>query len=329
MFYSPEERRRRQRLRNMYSKYKDHLEGSDNVVFRNTNPGFYSIGKGGEHVPPSKNLKATSFPNRFKKFHGVRRCRNAVRDEMRKLLREESKQSPFKSAFTFMATTAVAFIALLLVFNASSYLSVATHWYNVLTSQGETYKSFALFENNTARTPLPTTHAAADTSGTTLPELTNLNFEVVPPDNRIIIPSIGKNIPIQDISSDNLIQENWQALEEDLQKGLQKGVVRYPGTAIPGQIGNVFITGHSSYYLWDPGKYKDVFALLHNVEIGDQITVFYEQKKFTYTVTEKKVVSPNDVDVLKQTDDKRLTLMTCTPIGTALNRLIIVAEQNT
>ena len=130
------------------------------------------------------------------------------------------------------------------------------------------------------------------------------------------------NIPV-----DHLVNEKWEALEQEIQKALETGVIRYPGTARPGEKGNVFITGHSSYYLWAPGAYKDVFALLPNVEVGDTVTVYYNQRQFVYEIQEKKTVKPTEVDVLRQGEDKRLTLMTCVPVGTNLNRLILVAKE--
>lgn len=155
-----------------------------------------------------------------------------------------------------------------------------------------------------------------------------LSISVSPLENRIVIPSIGKNIPIIEIDNQALLAENWKALETDIQEGLRNGVVHYPGTAVPGQYGNTFITGHSSYYPWDNGKFKDVFALLHDTEVGETFTVYWNQKKYDYKIREKKVVSPKDTSVLDQpTDGKIATLMTCTPVGTAKNRLIIVADQ--
>lgn len=102
--------------------------------------------------------------------------------------------------------------------------------------------------------------------------------------------------------------------------------MHYPGTAYPNQIGNVVITGHSSYFPWDPGRFKDVFALLHGLKLSDEITVYYEQEKFVYQVSEIKVVTPDKVDVLGPTDDSQLTLITCTPIGTNEKRLIVIGK---
>lgn len=153
-----------------------------------------------------------------------------------------------------------------------------------------------------------------------------LNLEVSPPDMRIIIPRINKNVPIVTVSSEALINRDWGKLEQQIQEALRDGIVHYPGTAFPGQPGNIVVTGHSSYFPWDPGRFKDVFALLHDVRIGDRIYMHYEQEKYEYIVYDTQVVLPTQVDVLTQTGEDRLTLITCTPVGTNLRRLIVLAE---
>ena len=150
--------------------------------------------------------------------------------------------------------------------------------------------------------------------------------EVAPPDNRLIIPSLSIQAPIQTPANVDLTAANWETIESQVQDALQNGVVSFPGTAKPGERGNAFITGHSSYYPLLPGRYKDVFALLPQIKIGDEIEVWQNERKFTYRVSDKKEVSPRDVGVLENTQDYRLTLMTCTPVGTALHRLIVTAE---
>ncbi|OGJ47872.1 hypothetical protein A2344_02720 [Candidatus Peregrinibacteria bacterium RIFOXYB12_FULL_41_12] len=159
-------------------------------------------------------------------------------------------------------------------------------------------------------------------------EFGTLALEVTAPDNRIVIPSIGKNVPIVEVPASEVIGSDWTNLNDKILEGLKDGVVRYPGTARPGEEGNVFITGHSSYYLWDEGQYKDVFALLSDVEVGDEVIIYYNQQKYVYTINEKKEVSPSEVDVLEQpVGEKRLTLMTCTPVGTNLKRLVLIGEE--
>lgn len=157
-------------------------------------------------------------------------------------------------------------------------------------------------------------------------KLPPLNKEIIPPGNRIILPRLGKNVPIVDVAEERLLKRDWTGLERDIQNALRDGVVHYPGTPDPDQSGNFVLTGHSSYFPWDPGRFKDVFAVLHNVVVGDQIIVYHEMKKFTYQVEESFVITPDQISVLGDSGDDRITLITCTPIGTNLKRLIVVAK---
>ncbi|MBI3331741.1 sortase [Candidatus Peregrinibacteria bacterium] len=152
--------------------------------------------------------------------------------------------------------------------------------------------------------------------------------EVGPPDNRIIIPKLNLNVPLVTPSYASLLKEDWTQVEQDIQAALQGGVVHYPGTARPGQAGNFFVTGHSSYYPWAPGNYKTVFARLHQLQVGDEYWVYFSGDKHRYTVIEKKEVKPSDITVLDQPTAQRIaTLMTCTPVGTTLRRLILVSQE--
>ena len=75
------------------------------------------------------------------------------------------------------------------------------------------------------------------------------------------------------------------------------------------------------------GNYNEIFALLDHLEYGDEVIIYYGQKKFTYVIREKKVVRPGDVKALEREGGKKeLSLMTCWPIGTTLKRLLVFAE---
>ncbi len=151
---------------------------------------------------------------------------------------------------------------------------------------------------------------------------------VGPPENRLVIPKLKLNVPIVIPPVDALIAEDWKTLEEDIQAGLQDGVVHYPGTARPGKPGNFFVTGHSSYYPWAPGGFKSVFARLHDLNVGDEYWVFYNGDRHRYIIQNEKEIKPSDVSVLDQPIDQRIsTLMTCTPVGTTLRRLILTAVE--
>ncbi len=147
-------------------------------------------------------------------------------------------------------------------------------------------------------------------------------------DNRIVIPSLNINAPVIEptLGLSALEAKDWKSLEDQIHGALLKGVVHYPGTAVPGQKGNAFLTGHSSNVFWEQSLYNTVFALLPKIEIGDDIFITYEQTEFHYKVTSKKEVSPNDLSAFQQTEGETLTLVTCTPVGTTLKRLVVTAE---
>jgi len=154
-----------------------------------------------------------------------------------------------------------------------------------------------------------------------------LDFPIVPPGDRVVIPKLVVSAPLVGVGTDALEGGEWSELEDSIQEELKNGLVHYPGTAEPGDVGNVFITGHSSNYPWIKSEFNDVFALLEQLEVGDEYYVYYKQKKYTYIIRNKFEVNPDNIDVLMQPHDKKMsTLMTCTPVGTALRRLILQAE---
>lgn len=154
----------------------------------------------------------------------------------------------------------------------------------------------------------------------TLVSNTAKNEEVVGTPNLLEINSLNIKAPI--------VYTN-EKTEKAYQAALVNGVVHFPGTALVGDFGNVYIFGHSSDYLWSPGKYKSVFALLPKISIGEEVLITNQVGQiFKYKVIESKKVSANDLTVLGQQGYKRklLTLQTSYPVGTALARWVVIAE---
>lgn len=137
----------------------------------------------------------------------------------------------------------------------------------------------------------------------------------------VIIPKINVQIPV-DYSETST---NESAIESDL----EDGVVHYPTTALPGQNGNAAFFGHSSNNIFNPGKYKFAFVLLHTLVKGDTFYLTYDSKVYVYKVISKTIVSPSDVSVLNPVAGQTATatLITCDPPGTSINRLIVVGQQ--
>lgn len=145
---------------------------------------------------------------------------------------------------------------------------------------------------------------------------------VVSAEPKLIIPKINVDVPVE---------YNTKPDYASQMKAMENGVAWFgiPGAnSKPGQIGNTVISGHSSNDVIDAGSYKFIFARLEHLQKGDTIFVNYQAKRYTYTVTKKEVVKPTEVNKLVYSTDKPiLTLITCTPIGTSLNRLLVTAEQ--
>jgi sortase A len=111
------------------------------------------------------------------------------------------------------------------------------------------------------------------------------------------------------------------------QKALTQGVAHAKGTALPGEEGNIFIFSHSSDSFYNAVHYNSIFYLLPKLELGDTISIYYENSRFDYHVQEKHIVEPSDTKYLtEKTEKPQLTLMTCYPPGTAFKRFIIVAN---
>ena len=144
----------------------------------------------------------------------------------------------------------------------------------------------------------------------------------VSPKPRLIIPKINVDVPVV-----------WDARpDHDSQMAaMAKGVAWFgiPGAnSKPGQVGNTVLSGHSSSDWLDSGDYKFIFARLEQMNKDDTLYINYQSTRYTYKITKKEVVKPTDVQALiYQTDKPMLTLITCVPLGTANNRLLVTAEQ--
>jgi len=137
-------------------------------------------------------------------------------------------------------------------------------------------------------------------------------------ENHILISKIDVNAPVSWNVPNN---------EASVGKNLENGAIHLSGTALPGTIGNVFVTAHSSNYAWAPGNYKSLFSLLNKLVVGDEIYLKRESKTYAYKVYKIKITNPDDLSVLNQGNNSILTLMTCAPVGTSLNRLIVLSKQ--
>lgn len=118
------------------------------------------------------------------------------------------------------------------------------------------------------------------------------------------IPSISLNSPL---------------VHGTLEKHLKLGVGHYAGSVLPGENGNVIISGHRD----------TVFKKLGKVAPGDLIILNTKLGSYTYKMKSHKIVDKEDRTIIVPSDHEMLTVTTCYPfnyVGSAPERYIIFAE---
>ena len=141
-------------------------------------------------------------------------------------------------------------------------------------------------------------------------------------DPKLIIPKLNVDVPAHfNIANDTATIDN----------AMNHGVAQFkiPGAdALPGQVGNLVISGHSAGDIYSNNQYKFIFSGLERLQDNDLIYVNYNSVRYTYKVTKKQTVEPTDVAALVYPTSKPiLTLITCTPLGSDRYRLLVTAEQ--
>lgn len=132
-----------------------------------------------------------------------------------------------------------------------------------------------------------------------------------------ILEELNTSISIPNILIEGRIFQGTDAYTMD------KGFWHFPSSTYPGHKGNFVVIGHRFMNI-PPAK--DTFYNLDKVNIGDEVKVKHNEGEYTYIVTETKIVEANDVSVVKESDDYRLTLITCTPLWTSEKRLVVIAK---
>lgn len=128
-----------------------------------------------------------------------------------------------------------------------------------------------------------------------------------PPANRFVIPKIGVDVAIVEGSQDD---------------ALNRGIWHIPGTSSPDKGSNMVLSGHRFRFLSGPRT----LYLLDRMEKGDPMIVYWQGKEYDYVVTGKRIVRPNQVEILDATDKPRLTVFTCSPLFSTKERLVLIAK---
>lgn len=140
-----------------------------------------------------------------------------------------------------------------------------------------------------------------------------IEFEYSEKENSLEIPKIEVIAPlvfVQDI--------------DKVYKTLDKGVVHYPDSVLPGEKGQTIILGHSAPPNWPDIKYDNVFTLLNELEKGDEIFIFFNHQKYNYSVERKIFLEKGEEipDALTNSDNM-LILISCWPPGKNIRRIAV------
>lgn len=136
--------------------------------------------------------------------------------------------------------------------------------------------------------------------------------------NTIEIPKIGITAPIIFSESAN---------REELMEDLNLGVVYYPGSVYPGQVGQIVILGHSAPVGWPKVRHDWVFTDLDKLTSGDEILIDLNNKQYSFIVVKKMIIAKGADDPQEGSfsGGNTLTLISCWPPGKDYQRIAIKA----
>lgn len=136
---------------------------------------------------------------------------------------------------------------------------------------------------------------------------------ILPNHPNLIISKLGISVPI--------VENVDTSLQRIYNTALKSGVAQIKGTAgLSANTGNSAIIGHSSRFSPSGTPYDAIFATIPKLTSGDSIIVETPTSHQEFKVTDSKVISADDTEALKNSDDRELTLITCWPVGTPLKR---------
>lgn len=138
-------------------------------------------------------------------------------------------------------------------------------------------------------------------------------------DFSIVIPKIG--------AASKVIPNVNPADENAYRNSLKEGVGHAIGTGFPGSKDTIYLFAHSTDSPLHISEYNAVFYLLKDMEIDDEVIIFYTGKEFIYKVTDKFITTADDTKWLSGNEgEEKLVLQTCWPPGTSQKRLLVIAK---
>ncbi len=177
-------------------------------------------------------------------------------------------------------------------------------------------------------TPTPLVMAVVLPSGHTPPDAsghTELNKAEIP-EHLLPIFQTQASIQIPTAAPDQAVRLQVPRLNVDAPvvqgdgwEQLKKGVGQHIGSANPGQDGNVVLTAHNDVY-------GELFRYLDQLQPGDNIIVYTQQRQHVYIVDRTVIVEPTAVEVMASTGSPTVTLISCYPYLVDKQRIVVFAR---
>ena len=137
------------------------------------------------------------------------------------------------------------------------------------------------------------------------------------PAERISIPSIDVDAPVVEVGT--LINQQGELVWETP----KHAVGHHQNTSDPGDTGNVVLSGHISSPIKQEGN---VFSRLPDMQLGAQVVLQTREGTFTYAIVSRRIVEPAQIEVMDQTAEPTLTLITCYPDFVYTHRLVLLGK---
>ena len=167
---------------------------------------------------------------------------------------------------------------------------------------------------------LPSGHRPPTAPGGAAP-----NFDEIPAHLRAYAQSITPQpIPTPGPGQPTRIQIPAISVDAQIVAGdswdqLKKGVGHHIGSANPGERGNLVLSAHNDVF-------GEIFRHLDQLEPGDEIVVYSGAQRYRYTISERRLVAPTQVDVMSPTNEPTVTLVSCYPYLIDNQRIVVFGQ---
>ena len=205
------------------------------------------------------------------------------------------------------------------IFNYKEVSGLVEDFFNPYPTIDASTMNAYFYPNHSPAKILPEQNLGGQGQNTTSQTVSDVKTNYTDKQNTLKIPKISLSVPIIFSTSTD---------KTSLAKDLDQGVVYYPGSVYPGQIGQIIILGHSAPPGWPTIKHDWVFTNLEKLSAGDTISIDLNNKQYTYVVKQKTIIQ-RGADVPADSlsaNNNVLTLISCWPPGKDYQRITVEAE---